>query len=161
MVATDIQGEEFMIMYIILGIVKIFDNIILTAKSILTYMNKRIISSCLVIVSQILFYTVVKQVISDNSMITIFVVSAASGIGNYLAFPIVDRFTKDDKWYFYLTSSDKNDVENLCQYLVKHNIKYMANLGLTRKGEETINVTAFSKTKEQSRLIENYLKQIL
>ncbi len=148
-----------MIMYIILGIVKIFDNIILTAKSILTYMNKRIISSCLVIVSQILFYTVVKQVISDNSMITIFVVSAASGIGNYLAFPIVDKFTKDDKWYFYLTSSDKNDVENLCQYLVKHNIKYMANLGLTRKGEETINVTAFSRTKEQSRLIENYLKQ--
>ena len=83
----------------------------------------------------------------------------ASGIGNYLAFPIVDKFTKDDKWYFYLTSSDKNDVENLCQYLVEHNIKYMANLGLTRKGEETINVTAFSKTKEQSRLIENYLKQ--
>ena len=148
-----------MIMYIILGVVKIFDNIILTAKSILTYMNKRIISSCLVIISQILFYTVVKQVISDNSMITIFVVSAASGIGNYLAFPIVDRFTKDDKWYFYLTSSDKKDVENLCQYLVEHNIKYMANLGLTRKGEETINVTAFSKTKEQSRLIENYLKQ--
>lgn len=148
-----------MIMYIILGFVKIFDNIILTAKNILTYMNKRVISSCLVIVSQILFYTVVKQVISDNSIITILVVSVASGIGNYFAFPIVDRFTKDDKWYFYLTSSDKNDVENLCQYLVEHNIKYMANLGLTRKGEETINVTAFSKTKEESRLIENYLKQ--
>lgn len=148
-----------MIMYIILGVVKIFDNIILTAKSILTYMNRRIISSCLVIVSQILFYTVVKQVISDSSMITILVVSVASGVGNYLAFPIVDKFTKDDKWYFYLTSSDKNDVKNLCQYLVEHNIKYMANLGLTRKGEETINVTAFSKTKEESRLIENYLKQ--
>lgn len=145
--------------YAILFIVKIFDNIILTAKSILTYMNKRIISSLLIVLSQILFYTVVKQIISDNSIITILVVSVASGIGNYLAFPIVDKFTKDDKWYFYLTSSDKNDVENLCQYLVEHNIKYMANLGLTRKGEETINVTAFSKTKEQSRLIENYLKQ--
>ena len=145
--------------YIILFVVKIFDNIILTAKSILTYMNKRVISSLLIILSQILFYTVVKQVISDDSIITILVVSVASGIGNYLAFPIVDKFTKDDKWYFYLTSSDKEDVENLCQYLVENNIKYMANLGLTRKGAETINVTAFSKTKEESRLIENYLKQ--
>lgn len=146
-------------MYILLAIVKIVDNIILTAKSILTYMNKRIISSILVIISQILFYTVVKQVISDNSVYTILVVSIASGIGNYLAFPIIDKFKKDDKWNFYITSSDKEDVLNLCQYLIDNNIKYMANLGLTRKGKDTINITAFSKTKEESRIIERYLQQ--
>lgn len=146
-------------MYILLAIVKIVDNIILTAKSILTYMNKRIISSILVTISQILFYTVVKQVISDNSVYTILVVSIASGIGNYLAFPIIDKFKKDDKWNFYITSSDKEDVLNLCQYLVDNNIKYMANLGLTRKGKDTINITAFSKTKEESRIIERYLQQ--
>lgn len=144
--------------YFLLGVVKIIDNIILTAKSIFTYQNKRAISSALVTISQILFYTVVKQVISDNSIVTVLVVSIASGIGNYLAFPIVDRFKQDDKWYFYLTSSDKEDVEQLCKYLVDHNIKYMANLGLTRKGNDTINVTVFSKTKDESRAVEEYLK---
>lgn len=143
---------------LILALIKILDNIISTAKNILTYMDKKLISSVLVVVSQFLFYTVVKQVISDNSMITILVVSIASGIGNYLAFPIVDKFTKDDKWYIYLTSHDKDDVERLCKYLAEHNIKYMANLGLTRRGEDTINVTVFSKTKEESKLIDNYLQ---
>lgn len=144
--------------YVILGLVKIMDNIILTAKSIFTYQNKRVVSSILVIISQVLFYTVVKQVISDNSIATVLIVSIASGIGNYLAFPVVDKFRQDDKWYYYLTSSDKEDVEQLCKYLVKHNIKYMANLGLTRKGDNTINVTVFSKTKDESRAVEEYLK---
>lgn len=143
---------------LILVLIKILDNIISTAKNILTYMDKKLISSVLVVVSQFLFYTVVKQVISDNSMMTILVVSIASGIGNYLAFPIVDKFTKDDKWYIYLTSHDKDDVERLCKYLVEHNIKYMANLGLTRRGEDTINVTVFSKTKNESKLIDDYLQ---
>lgn len=104
-----------------------------------------------------MFYAVVKEVIADSSMFTILVVSISSGMGNYLAFPIVDKFTKDDKWYFYLTSSDKEDVERLCKYLAEHNIKYMANLGLTRCGDSTINITAFSKTKEESKMIDDYL----
>lgn len=144
--------------YILLFCIKIIDNVIQTAKSIFTYMNKRLISSILVVVSQILFYTVIKQVMKDDSITTVILVSFASGIGNYLAFPIVDKFKKDDKWNFYLTSSDKDDVQHLCNYLVEHKIKYVANLGLTRKGKDTINVTAFSKTKNESRLIEEYLK---
>lgn len=143
--------------YLMLIIIKIIDNIIITAKNIVTYSNKRILSSILIFISQILFYTVIKQVTSDDSLLTIFIVSIASAIGNYIAFFIIDKFKKDARWHFYLTSSNKEDVLNLCEYLVKHNIKYMANLGYTRKGKETINVIAFSKTKEESRMIEQYL----
>lgn len=150
------KGVENMT-YIVLALIKVLDNIILTAKSILTYMNKRVLSSILVCISQVLFYTVVKQVIADNSIVTIIIVSVASGVGNYLAFPIIDKFKKDDKWNFYLTSSNKEDVLNLCNYLVENKIKYVANLGYTRKGVETINVTAFSKTKSESKLIDQYL----
>ena len=144
--------------YLILAIVKILDNVILTGKSIATYMNKKILSSILLILSQFMFYTIIKQVISDDSMVTVIVVSLASGIGNYIAFLIADKFKEDDKWQFHLTSSNKEDVIQLCNYLTKHNIKHMANHGLTRSGKETINVIAYSKTKNQSRLIENYLK---
>lgn len=143
---------------ITLFLIKIIDNIILTAKSITTYKNQRILSSILVTVSQLLFYMVIKQVISDDSVLTIFIVSISSGIGTYLAFVINDRFKKDNKWMFILCSSDVEDIKRLCNYLVENNIKYQANYGLTRKGENTINVIAFSKTKQQSRLIEKYLE---
>ena len=95
---------------------------------------------------------------SDDSVITIVIVSVASGIGNYIAFEIADHFKSDDKWQYHLTSSDKDDVLRLCDYLVNHNIKYLANHGINRKGIDTINVIAYSKTKDQSRLIEDYLK---
>lgn len=144
--------------YIILGLIKIIDNIILTAKSLATYKNQKIFSSILVVVSQLIFYLVIEQVINDSTMLAIIIVSVSSGIGNYVAFMINDKFKKDDKWQYHMTSSDKEDVLRLCNYLVEHKIKYLANHGLNRRGEETINVIAYSKTKDQSRLIENYLK---
>lgn len=144
--------------YLILAIIKVLDNIILTAKSIATYKEQRIFSSILVVASQLIFYLVINQVINDNTMMAIIIVSVSSGIGNLIAFLINDRFKKDTKWTFVITSSDLNDVRILCNYLAEHNIKYIANDGYTRKGWHTINVIAFSKTKDESRLIENYLK---
>lgn len=80
-------------------------------------------------------------------------------LDNIIAFPILDKCKKDDKWQYHLTSSDKEDVLKLCNYLVENNIKYLANHGINRKGHETINVIAYSKTKDQSRLIEKYLAE--
>lgn len=147
-----------MINYLLLAAIKIFDNIISTAKSIATYKEQKILSSILVIVSQLIFYLVINQVINDNTMLAIIIVSVSSGIGNYIAFMINNKFKKDTKWTFVITSSNINDIKRLCNYLVEHRIKYIANDGYTRKGEHTINVLAFSKTKDESRLIENFLK---
>lgn len=146
-------------MYILLFFIKILDNIILTAKSILQYRGAKIVSSILVIVSQLLFYFLVSKVVEDDSIVTIVIVSVASGIGNLIAFPLLDKCKKDDKWQFHLTSSDKEDVLKLCDYLVENNIKYLANHGINRQGNETINIIAYSKTKDQSRLIEKYLAE--
>lgn len=147
-----------MIGYILLGLIKVFDNIVLTAKSIATYKEQKILSSVLVIVSQLIFYLVIDQVIEDNTLLAIVIVSISSGIGNYIAFEINSRFKKAAKWTFCIASSDLNDIQKLCHYLAEHNIKYIANDGYTRKGKHTINVIAFSKSKEESRLIEGFLK---
>lgn len=146
-----------MIGYIILGLVKILDNVILTFKSIYTFREEKIISSILVIVSQLIFYLVISQVISDNTLLSIAIVSVSSGIGNYIAFALNSRFKKAAKWMFILTSSDAQDVQRLCGYLAENKIKYIANNGLTRKNEPTIHVIAFSKSKDDSRLIEKFL----
>lgn len=146
-----------MIGYLILSLIKILDNVILTFKSIATYKEQKILSSILVVISQLIFYLVIDQVISDNTLLAIVIVSVSSGIGNYMAFLINNKLKKDVKWVFVLTSSNVEDVQRLCGYLVEHNIKYLANNGLTRKNEPTINVIAFSKSKDDSRLIEQYL----
>ena len=147
-----------MVGYILLGLVKILDNVILTFKSIATYKEKKILSSILVIISQLIFYLVIDQVISDNSLMAIVIVSVSSGIGNYIAFAFNNKLKKAAKWTFVITSSNLNDIQNLCSYLVEHKIKYIANDGYTRKGEHTINVMAFSKSKDESRLIERFLE---
>lgn len=144
--------------YVFLAIIKIVDNIILTAKSIATYKEQKIISSVLVVISQLIFYLVINQVISDNTLLAIIIVSVSSGIGNYIAFIVNSKLKKDVKWTFVITSSNINDIRSLCGYLTEHNIKYIANDGYTRKGNNTINVIAFSKSKNDSRLIEDFLK---
>lgn len=147
-----------MIGYIFLAIIKIFDNIILTAKSIATYKEQKILSSILVVISQLIFYLVIDQVIEDNTILAIVIVAISSGVGNYFAFLINNKFKRDTKWTFIITSSNLNDIQNLCSYLAEHKIKYIANNGLTRKGKDTINVMAFSKSKDESRLIEKFLE---
>ena len=144
--------------YIILSIIKIIDNILNTFKSIATYKEQKILSSILVVISQLIFYLVIDQVISDNTILAIVIVSVSSGIGNYVAFLINNKVKKDVKWSFIITSSNVNDIQNLCNYLAENKIKYIASDGYTRKGEHTINVMAFSKSKDDSRLIERFLE---
>lgn len=146
-----------MIGYISLALIKVLDNIILTAKSIATYKEQKLFSSILVAISQLIFYLVIDKVIEDNTLMAIVIVSVSSGVGNYIAFAINNKFKKAAKWTFIITSSNKNDIQNLCNYLAEHNVKYIASDGYTRKGEHTINVMAFSKSKDESRLIEKFL----
>ena len=144
--------------YLALSVVKILDNVILTAKSIATYKEYKIVSSALVVLSQLIFYLVINQVINDNTTLAIVIVSISSGVGNYIALLINNKFKKDAKWTMILTSSDIDDVKRLCNYLASHNIKYVANDGYNRSMQHTINIIAFSKTKTESRLIEKYLE---
>lgn len=145
-------------MYVGLFIIKVIDNILGTIKSIATYKEQKILSSILVVISQLIFYLVVSQVISDNSLLAILIVSISSGIGNYIAFVLNDKFKKDVKWTMILTSSDIEDVKKFCAYLTEHNIKHISNSGYDREMENTIHIIAFSKTKDESRLIEKYLR---
>ena len=145
-------------MYLILGLVKVIDNIIMTIKSISTYKGQKILSSILVIISQLIFYLVIQQVVNDNTLIAIIVVSISSGIGNYVGFLINDKFKKDDTWTNILTTSDKEDITKLCTILKKKKIKYLLFNTFNRQFEESLTIMVFAKTREESKLIDNYLE---
>lgn len=144
--------------FVLLAITKIIDNIIITAKSIATHKEQKILSSVLVTISQFLFYFLISKVISDNSILAIIVVSVSSGIGNYIAFTLNQKFRKPSKWTMVITSSDTGDITGLSKFLSAHRIRHIVNRGYTRKWEESLHVIVFSKSKEESRLIESYLK---
>lgn len=146
-----------MIAYLLLGLIKIIDNVILTAKSLATYKGQKILSSILVIISQLIFYLVIDQVINDSTMLAIIIVSVSSGIGNYLAFIINDKFKKDDVWQNIVTSSDKEMLIGLCTILKEHKIKYLLFDTYNRSFYESLTVIIFSKTKDESKLIDDYL----
>ena len=147
-----------MINSLLLFIIKVLDNIITTAKSITIYKNKEILSSILVIISQLMFYFVIKQVIEDNSIISVIIVSFASGLGTYITFKINNRLKKDILWMNILTCKDKNDITKLCFYLGQNNIKYIVNDSYSRQWEPRFSILVFSTTRHESKLIDEYLK---
>lgn len=147
-----------MIEYALLGLIKVFDNIVLTAKSLATYKEQKILSSILIVISQLIFYLVIDQVINDNTLLSIIIVSVSSGIGNLLAFFINDKFKRDDKWTMVITSSNIDELKEFCNYLKNKNIKHVVCNGYNRNWCDTINIIVFSRTKEESRLINKYLE---
>ena len=149
-----------MIGYIFLSIIKIFDNIVSTAKNIATFQEKKILSSVLVVVSQLLFYLVISEVIEDNTIMCIIIVSVSSGIGNLLAFMINDKVKKDAKWCMIFTSSDVEKSKEFSNYLINHNIKNVVNKGYNRSWEDVISIIIFSKSKAESRLIMEHLEDL-
>lgn len=144
--------------YLFLALVKILDNIIMTAKSLATYKGQKVLSSILVAVSQLLFYLIIDQVVNDSTLAAIIIVSISSGIGNYIAFLINDKFKKDDVWGNTITSSDKEFLVELCTMLREHKVKYLLYDTYNRRFEQSYTVTAFTKTKAESKLIDTYLK---
>lgn len=144
-------------MYIILlGITKIFDNVIMSWKSIVTYREQKILSSVLTTTSQLMFYFIIKQIVSDSTILLIVVISITSGIGNYLGFFVSNKFKKSSKWTNIITSSDSDGMFDLNDYLVKHDIKCVLTKSLNRNKQDSFTLIIFANTKDQSKLIDKY-----
>ena len=144
---------------LILGVIKILDNMITTAKSITTYQNKKLLTSILVVISQFMFYLVIKSVVEDNSMISTIVVCMCSGIGTYIAMLINDKTKKDLTYTNILTCSHAESINELCEYLLEHKIKYIPMDSYDRSNEKTRTVMAFATTKYESSLIDTFLEK--
>ena len=154
---------------IVLGVIKILDNMISTAKSITTYKNKKLTTAILVIISQFMFYFIIKSVVADSSLLTTIIVCICSGVGTYIAMLISEKTTKDVTYTNILTCSCEDSIDDLCEYLLEHKIKYIPVESYNRKNEKRRTVLAFAVTKYESRLIEafldksetKYLRQVL
>ena len=143
---------------LIIGLIKIFDNMITTAKNIATYKNKKLAASSLVAISQMLFNTLIKSIVADNSLITDLVVSLCAFIGTYIVMSLNEKLERDTTYTNILTCSITESVEELNDYLVGHGIKCIILDSYSRSKEDTLTVMAFAKTKYESSLIDKFLE---
>lgn len=144
---------------LLLGLIKVLDNVISTAKSITTYKNKKALTSILVIISQFLFYFVVKSVVQDSSVGTTLIVCVCSGIGTYIAMLISEKTAKDVTYMNILTCDCNNSTDALCDYLLEHKIKYIPVDSYDRENKSTRTVMAFASNKYESSLIDKFIEK--
>jgi len=147
-----------MLAVILLGAVKVLDNIISTAKSITTYQNKKALTSVLVVISQFMFYFIIKSIVADGSMLSIIVVCICSGIGTYIAMLINDKFKKDATYTNILTCSCTDSINALCEYLLHNKIKYIPVDSYDRHNARTKTIMTFAQTRDESKLIDSFLE---
>ena len=150
----------FILNLITVFVVKVFDNVLSTGKTILIQKNKGLLAGISVIISQIIFYKLIDAV-SENGNLTMYVISIASGIGTMLAVKISDKFSKDRLFVNVLLCDDKNTMIDLREFLKKHHITNLATDGYTKNlSKKTIAITAYTETKAENRLIDDYLSTL-
>ena len=152
------MGE--LITIVTLFFAKLLDNALSTGKAILIQRNKGVLAGIAAAISSLLYFIVIKNVVSAENNLAILVVSMASGIGCYIALFITNRISKERTYVNVLMSDNKDAVKDFRDFLAKHHITNVATDSYTMDWQcKTITITAYADTKEESQLINKYLKE--
>ncbi len=145
------------ILLIGLFIVKVIDNILATGKTILIQKNKAGLAAITVIISQIIFYKLISAVVSADNDTAMIIVSIGSGFGTYLALKFNDKFSKDRLYVNVIFSDNKEALMDFRDYLVSHKITNNVTDSYTKDWGKTISLTIYSQTKNESRIVDDYI----
>lgn len=145
--------------YLWLVAIKLLDSLLGTGKTILTQKNKGVLTALTVIVTQLIFFKVLDDVMKADSDLKMWVVSIASGVGTYIAILINQKMSKETVYINNILSDDREAMTALCNYLREHKIKNLVTDSYTKDWGKTLAVTVFAETKEQSKLVDKYIEE--
>lgn len=141
---------------IVVFIIKVFDNIIGTSKTLLIQKNKSVLASFTVVISQIIFYKLIDVVDNDGEYM-IYVVAIASGLGTYLALLISNIFSKERTYVNVILSDNKQEMKKLRDFLRNNKITNLTTDAYTKDWKKTIAITAYAETKNDSKKIDEFI----
>ncbi len=141
---------------VIVFLIKVFDNIIGTSKTLLIQKNKSVLASFTVIISQIIFYKLIDVVDNDGEYM-IYVVAIASGLGTYLALLISNIFSKERTYVNVILSDNKKEMKKLRDFLRSNKITNLTTDAYTKDWKKTIAITAYAETKNDSKKIDEFI----
>lgn len=150
---------EIVLELLLLFGLKAADNLLSTGKQILIQRHKPILASLSVVLSQIIFYRLIDKVSAYNGDLALYIVAIASGVGTFLAVKISDKFSKERTFVNVILSDDREAMVDLREFLKEHHITNLATDGYTKDWNKTIAITAYAETREQSRLIDRYIRE--
>lgn len=143
--------------FCVIFFVKVIDNILSTTKTILVQKNKAFLAGLTVVISQIIFYKLIDAV-SNSGDLTIYIIAIASGIGTQLAIIISNKFSKDRMYVNIIMCDNKEVMMELRDYLKDNKISNLTTDGYTKDWEKTLAITAYIETKEQSKLLDEFIE---
>lgn len=147
------------IYFTILFVAKVIDNMLGTAKTILVQRNRCVLAGLALGLSNFLYLCITKNIVTTDSNLALIVVSIASGVGCCLAVAVSNRFSKEKTYVNVIMSDDLQAMKRLRDFLAKHHVTNVAADTYTLDwSKKTITITAYAETKEQSRLIDEYIE---
>lgn len=148
------------IMYLmILFIAKVLDNALGTAKTILVQHNKSLLAGISLGLSNFIYFCITKNIVESDGMLSIVIVSIASGVGCCLAITFNNRFSKDKTYVNVILSDNVDEMKSFRDFLAYNKITNVVSDSYDRDWEKVLSITAYPETKEQSRLIDEYIKE--
>lgn len=143
-----------------LFIAKVFDNALGTAKTILVQRNRSLLAGIALGLSNYIYLSITKDIVTTDSTLALVVVSIASGVGCCLAVAFNNKFSKEKTYVNVIMSDDKDEMKKLRDFLAENKITNVASDSYTRDWErKTLTVTAYAETKAQSKLIDKYIEE--
>lgn len=145
------------VLLVILFFAKVLDNALGTAKTILVQHNKSIMAGVALGLSNFIYFCITKNIVESDGLLSIVIVSIASGIGCYLAIAFNNHFSKDRTYVNVIMSDDITEMRRLRDFLAENKITNVVNDSYDLNWEETLSITAYAETKDQSKLIDEYV----
>lgn len=142
-----------------LFVAKVFDNALGTAKTILVQRNQCVLAGLALGLSNFIYLSITKDIVTTDSTLALVVGSIASGVGCCLAVAFNNKFSKEKNYVNVIMSDDKEEMMKLRDFLAENKITNVASDSYTMDWErKTLTITAYAETKSQSRLIDEYME---
>lgn len=146
----------------ILFLAKVLDNTLNTAKTILVQRNRCLLAGVALGLSNFIYLSITKDIVTSDSTLALVIVSIASGVGCFLAVALSNRFSKDRTYVNVILSDDKEAMKAFRDFLAENHITNVATDSYTLDwSRKSISITAYAQTKAQSRLIDEYIERSL
>lgn len=147
------------IIYLVaLFIAKVVDNALGTTKTIMIQRSRWVIAGFAVVLSDFIYFSITKRVITADNSLAMLVVSLAGGVGCSLACFINEKLSKDRTYVNVIMSDNLEEMKRLRDFLADHHITNVASDSYTLNWDKkTITITAYAETKADSRLINQFI----
>ena len=144
---------------IFLGFLKLIDTLLGTAKTISVQRNKGILAGIALSLSNFIYLCITKNIVTNDNIWSLIVVSIASGLGCYIAVKFSNHFSKDKTYVNVILSDNMEAMKQLRDFLAENKITNVAGDSYTRDwSQKTLSITAYAETRDQSKLIDEYIK---